>query len=352
MRSVLFANPFGLGDVILTLRVAEALRTAHPQVRIGFLGNERTAELLRAAACVQDAHTLDRDGFRAMGWARLPRAAYDLFAQIRDRGYDALIDVSLGRELSLYAALAGIRTRVGFDYRGRGTFLTHKYPLDCYEGLPVSLRQAALLGALGVDEPRIHGAVGFNLPAAAQERARDLIESSLGRSGGRPLAVAPGGGRSWGEAAEYKQWEADRFSEAADRYAARSGCGLILIGDASERPLLERVLWRCKARVVLMAGHPLTELCAALRMSRALLCNDGGPMHLAGALGVPVVALFGPVDATAYGPHGEGAGIVLTADVSCRPCYRRFRFTGCAHRKACLDRIPVSAALEALEKIA
>lgn len=352
MKSVLFANPFGLGDVIFTLRVAQALKTARPATRIGFLGNERTEELLRATDCIEWVHRLDREGFRTMGWARLPGAAHRLFAEVRERRYEALVDVSLGRELSLYAALAGIRTRVGFDYRRRGIFLTHKHPLSSYEGVPVSQRQAALLTSLGIESPRAEGRIALNLSSEARDRSLELIAPVLGAPETRPLAVAPGGGRSWGSNAGYKQWDADRFAEAADTYASRHDCGLILIGDASERPLLERVLARCRVRGVVMAGRPLTQVACALGRSRALLCNDGGPMHLAGALGVPVVALFGPVDVTAYGPYGERAGIALTADVPCRPCYRGFRFTGCAHQRACLERIPVSDALAALEKIA
>ncbi|MCG3175936.1 MAG: hypothetical protein MOGMAGMI_00873 [Candidatus Omnitrophica bacterium] len=353
MRSVIFANPFGIGDVLMTLRVVEAFRRARPQARIGFLGNERTAELLRMAPFIDRVHVLDRDGFRRIGWSRLPGAVRALCLEVRDERYDALADLSLGRELSAYAALLGIRTRVGLDHKGRGIWLTRRYPLDSYEGMPVSQRQSIVLQGLGVGSAELTPTVTLRSSPSAIEAARRVMDDLRGASGGAvPLAMAPGGGRSWGGNASYKQWDPDRFAQVAGSYATARGCGVLLVGDRSEEPLLDRIRTSLRVPARTMAGLPMGELASALSACRALLCNDGGPMHLASALGVPAVAIFGPVDELAYGPYGARAGSVLTADVPCRPCYKSFKFGGCAHQRACLERIEPARVLGALEKIA
>lgn len=352
MSSYLFVNPFGIGDALFTLRVAQSLREALPQARIGFLANERTADLMRLAPFVDRVHTLDRDGFRTCGWVRLPGKALALFNEVAQERYGVVLDLSLGRELSFYAALARIPVRIGFDHRGRGSFLTRKLPFDRYEGTPVSSTQARLLAEAGVGSAPLRAAIDLRLGIDAQRRADDLLGPLTGGASGgiAPLSVAPGGGRSWGDRAVYKQWDAHRFSAAADRYARGRSCGVVLLGDASEAELLQRTARGIGAPTLVLAGEPIEVVCAVLRRTRALLCNDGGLMHLAVALGVPVVALFGPVDARAYGPHGS-PGSVLTADVACRPCYGAFHFPPCAHDRCCLDRIPIDKAVTALEEI-
>lgn len=352
MSSYLFVNPYGIGDALFTLRVAQSLRTAMPQARIGFLANERTADLLRLAPFIDRVHTLDRDGFRSCGWARLPGKALALFSEVARERYGVVLDLSLQRELSFYAALAGIPVRIGFDHKGRGIFLTRKLLFERYEGAPVSSTQARLLAEAGVKQAPLSAVIDLRTSQDAGRRAEELLRPIVGgsRPGAGPLSVAPGGGRSWGDRAIYKQWDADRFSAAAGRYARSRGCGVVLLGDAPEVELLRRTAHGIEAPTLVLAGEPIEVVCAVLRRTRALLCNDGGLMHLAVALGVPVVALFGPVDARTYGPHGS-AGSVLTADVPCRPCYGSFHFPLCTHDRCCLDRIPVDKAVSALEEI-
>ena len=86
----------------------------------------------------------------------------------------------------------------------------------------------------------------------------------------------------------------------------------------------------------------LKELAAVINESKLLICNDGGPLHMAAALGVKTVSVFGPVDEAVYGPYPPDAKhVVVKKDLPCRPCYKDFRFTGCVNNRRCLEGITV-----------
>jgi heptosyltransferase-2 len=357
MKRVLVINPFGIGDVIFTLPLIERLREARQGLFIGFLGNERTRPLLRMDASIDRVFVFNRGLLRRL-WRKSPALTFkkyrELFLEIRRERFDTLFDLSLGREYSFFAMLAGIRRRIGLDYKGRGIFLTDKKRIDGYSSKPVTDIQLELLrdwvGPAGAP-----GSLPLNLSAEAIEWAGKFLRAGgVHESGGKVLAVAPGGGKSWGPNAIFKQWNPERFAQAASRQLENLSYQAILVmGDRSERFLLETVagLVGPKARVV--AGESLERVSALLSRSNALLCNDGGLLHLANALGVRTVSIFGPVDEKVYGPYGESVDhAILTQDVACRPCYQNFRFPPCPHHRRCLDEIKVEKVVAALEKMA
>ena len=235
---------------------------------------------------------------------------------------------------------AGIRERIGLNYKNRGIFLTKKLNIRSYDDAPVAETQLRLLAMAG-----IHA-----VPGLALSSIRVPEPSAPPRQ--RYIVVAPGGGKSWGPNAAYKQWAPERFAEAAERFCREKGFEAVVMGESGERGLLEDVASRLSVKHSLCCGRPLDEAASVLSKAELLLCNDGGLMHLAHALGVKVTALFGPVDPLVYGPYGAGAAVrILTADVPCRPCYHDFRFPPCAHQKRCLTEIGADRAVAAMKEI-
>jgi len=358
VKRVLVVNPFGIGDVLFTLVMVESLRRAMPELEIGFICNERTEAIVRLDPSIDRTFVFNRDLFRRL-WRKGPLffagKLRRLLGTVREFGYDTLIDVSLGREYAFFGWWLGIRDRIGFDYRGRGTFLTRRVPFRGYADRPVAEAQLDLAAALGL--PAQRGAA--RLPLRIPEEDTAEVKRILRKAGFVPgedlfLAVAPGGGRSWGANAVYKQWDPGRFAEAAGRFAAaRRRVKVLLLGDRAERELLDRTAAALPGvPSLVLAGHPIARAAAFLRASAALLCNDGGLLHLANALGVPTVSVFGPVDERVYGPYGtDTRHAVVTEPVPCRPCYRDFRFPPCAHERRCLDLLPAEKVLRALEEI-
>ena len=354
IKKILIVNPFGIGDVLFSMHVVQALKNALPQVRLGFLGNERTIELLKMNRSIDVCHTFNRDELRAFR-RRSPGAflsrILQYVRQIRREHYDVLLDLSLGREFSFVAFCLGIPKRIGFDYRGRGFFLTHKTGFTGYESKHVVDWQLSLLKHLDVKIPSGPFELSLEVSSPAARRAAARLKT-LGFSGTDYFAVAPGGGRSWGENAVFKQWAPERFAEVGNAWASRHAAGVLLLGDSEERSLLEQVRLGLSAPCAVACDEPLESVCAMLKQARFLLCNDGGLLHLANALGVKTVSIYGPVDETCYGPYGKGAAHqVLTEPVPCRPCYRQFHFPPCAHRRRCLEELSVEKVLVAVEKI-
>ena len=101
-----------------------------------------------------------------------------------------------------------------------------------------------------------------------------------------------------------------------------------------------------------MAGESIEKVCALLQRSNFLCCNDGGLLHLANALGVRTVSIFGPVDEKVYGPYGNHAAHeVVTEPVACRPCYKKFHFPPCPYDRRCLKDLAVEKVVAAMRKI-
>ena len=252
--------------------------------------------------------------------------------------------------------LIGIKRRIGFDFKGRGVFLTHKKKLTGYSDRPVADIQLELLDLLDANLRRLVPAGTQPPPLSIRDAARDeaalFLESHGVFRGDKILAVAPGGGRSWGKEARFKQWDAERFAEVVNAFCAAHGQKALLLGDESENELLQRTAALIKVPVTLAAGEPIEKVCALLQRSDSLLCNDGGLLHLANALGVKTVSIFGPVDEKVYGPYGgKTPHAVLTEPVPCRPCYKNFHFPPCPYERRCLGELPVQKVVAALEGI-
>jgi len=356
MKKILIINPFGIGDVIFSMYLVEALRHHDPHYTIGFLCNERTKELVRLNVSIDRTYVFNRDFFRRL-WKKNPflmlKELKALLGLIRTENFDTVFDLSLGREYSFFMMLAGIKRRIGFDFKGRGIFLTRKIKIDGYSQRPVAETQLSLLAIAGLNPQGDF----LKIPIKASDNLAALVEKELRRrqflDGSKIIAVAPGGGRSWGENAIFKQWDANRFAQILNRYAKNTRAKALVIGDQAEEDVLEKTARLLEVPYFLVKNEPIEKVSAFLQFSEVLLCNDGGLLHLANALGVKTIAIFGPVDEKVYGPYDKNIGHeVLTEAVPCRPCYQKFHFPPCPYERRCLTELSTNKVLAALEKIA
>lgn len=342
-RRFLIANPFGLGDAICSLSVAQRLRETHPDALIGFVGNERTADLLRLVTCIDHVYVFSRDSLRS-ALKKSPflfyREVRELLRAIGDCKYDALIDFSLGREFSLAGLFLGIKRRVGFDYKDRGLFLTHKKKIRSYKDEPVAQQQLDLVFDAGMLPDN-------EIPRHIVTKISGELSVPTGVFKAPRIALVPGGGRSWGDNARFKQWDVERFAETA---LALKGVlpdtSFFLLGDSLEKKILKDLSQRLSpsVSVEICAGLPIAEVCSLIQSVQLVIGNDSGLMHLANMLGVKTVSIFGPVDEKVYGVYGGDASIsrFVSEPVSCRPCYKDFKFPPCRHDRQCLIHLSVA----------
>jgi heptosyltransferase-2 len=228
--------------------------------------------------------------------------------ELRARRFDCAILLQNAFEAAWIAWLARIPTRIGYKRDGRQLLLTRAVAVPKPGEIPRHerfyylelLRRAGLMDAL---------------PASAEIR---LHRSAIG-NGKRVIGVSPGA--AYGTA---KRWLPERFAEAAGTLAAERGASIALFGSKSERELCEQVAERLSGHAVInYAGETtLSQFIDLASACELFLTNDSGAMHIASALGVPTVAIFGATDDTTTGPTGSHAR-VIRQPVDCSPCLLR-----------------------------
>ena len=316
--------PNWIGDAVMSLPFVRALRRADPGGRLAVLARSGPGTIYRAEGSADEL--LPRTGFAA-----------DALAGRRGR-FDEVWLLPNSYRAALLARASGARRRIGYATEGRGWLLT-----DALEPPPGTIHQLrdydALLAARSIapdlDPPRLP------VPDAAFERARAALDAAGLRAGSAFAALCPGSAF-----ARTKRWPAERFGGLADALAERGLPAAVLVGPGEEE-IGARVAAAAHSRPpALGANLDPVELAAALAAARVAVTNDSGPMHLSGAVGTPVVALFGPTDPGRTGPSGSPSR-VLDRYVFCSPCFK----TECPYGHECLNEISVRDAVRAVEEL-
>ncbi len=318
-----------VGDAVMSLPALRAIRARFPQAEISVLARPWVADLY-ARERFADRVIAYTAGPGAGDWAGRWKAAREL----RRLRFEAAILLPNSFDAALVAWLAGIRRRIGYNHDGRWWLLTDPVPRPRPGEIPVHesfyylelLRRAGLLDNLpAAPEVRLDAREDA---AAAGERRFEAAGLARG-----VIGVSPGA--AFGGA---KRWFPERFAAAAARVARTTGDCVAIFGSAAEHELCATV-----ARSVEAAGVPVRnfagetslgefiELAAACRV---FLTNDSGAMHIASALGVPTVAVFGATDHRATGPAGAWSRVVCEP-VDCAPC--KLRECPIDHR--CMERV-------------
>jgi heptosyltransferase-2 len=313
MNRILVRAPNWIGDVVLSLAAVRDLRRNFPAARIGVLARDWVAGLYRAVPEV-DAVRVSAGGGAD---ARALRGAFDAAVVLPN---------SIGSVLPLWRA--GIPERWGYATEGRAPLLTRapRVPAAVRGRSQVYYYRAMLAGA-GL---RVSAAPDVSLACPPDWRAG--AGRLLGDEDGRPwVGINPGA--SYGTA---KRWLPERFAAVGDTLA-REGARVALVGGAAERDTARRIAGQMSAPARDLCGETtVPELVGVLSRLSLLVTNDSGPMHVAAALGVPVVAVFGPTDWRETHPVGDAHRLVREP-VHCSPC--RLRECPIDHR--CMRRVGV-----------
>ena len=303
---ILLIKPSSLGDIVHALPTLHALRTAFPQAHIGWLVKRQWAGLLERCEGVDRIWPV---GPGLSGWL-------SAVPSLRAARYDLAVDLQGLFRSAVMARLAGCPARIGFaDGReGSPLFYTERVTVPTSDMHAVD-RYLLIADALGAKRD----APSFRFRDLEEDRAavgQLLVRHGI-PSGAAWIAVNPSA--RW----PTKRWAPERFAAAADELQ-RSGAGrIVLIGGPDARPEARAVASRMRTPSVDLTGETDVVLMPALlKSAAALLTNDSGPMHVAVAVGTPVVAVFGPTSPVRTGPYGRGHRI-LTAGISCSPCFSR-----------------------------
>ena len=314
-RRILLIKPSALGDVVHTLPVVATLKRRYPEIPLDWLVEEESAPLVAGHPAVASIVVSGRR--RWLRQLRRPAEAASalgemrgLVTELRRRRYDAVLDLQGLLKSAVYVVAAGAPVRVGLaDAReGAGWVLTHRVPVPPQPVHAVE-RYLALAAAVGARET----VRDFTIPLGPDElEAAQRLLADLPRP-----CVALHPAARW----ETKLWEVERWRAVAASLAGE-GAGVVVTGSLADAPAAAAVCEGLRPAPRSLAGRlSLKGLAAVLRSVDLMITVDSGPMHIAAAVGTPVVALFGPTDPARTGPLGPGR--VLRQPLPCSPCLQR-----------------------------
>lgn len=329
-RRILIIKPSSLGDVVHALPTLQALRGRFPRAHIAWLVKQQWAGLLERTEGLDEVWPVE-PGFK--GWlSEVPR--------LRATSFDLVVDLQGLFRSGAMAWLTGCSTRIGFANAREGSpfFYTHRVPVRAPDMHAVD-RYLLVAAALGT---AVTGAPEFRLRSLPADRREvsDLLDRR-GLQAGIPW-IAVNVSARW----PTKRWPLEFFAAAADRIQQDKLGSVALIGGPDDRAAAQAVKELMRAAPVDLTGATTPALLPALLESAALLMtNDSGPMHVAAAVGTPVVAFFGPTSPLRTGPYGKEHR-ALVSGIPCSPCFSR-TCRNTVHL-ACLKNISPDQAIEAV----
>lgn len=354
MKKLLLINPFGIGDVLFTTPVIKAIKDNQPDSIIGYWCNERVKDILKNNSNIDKIFALSRGDIKKIYRKSRLKGIYkflSLLYSIRKERFNILLDFSLDHRYSLISKLLGIKKRIGFNYKNRARFLTHKIDIDGYDSKYVVEYYLDLLKLIDIKPKTYH--LDLYISKENKIKSKNILAKLGIDEKDLIIGILPGAGRSWGKDASFKQWPAIRFAQLADRIINGLGAKLVILGDELERPIAEMIVNTMQNKTIdLVRKTSLEELASIISNLCILVTNDGGPLHIAVAVGVKTVSIFGPVDEKVYGPYPPSENhIVIKKDLSCRPCYKSFRFLGCFNNRRCIQDITVDEVYSAVKRL-
>jgi heptosyltransferase-2 len=312
-RAMLVKAVNWLGDLVMSLPALRAVRAAHPTSRLVVLVRRELASFYDGAGWIDEVLPYDR----APGLSRLARA-WRLARAIRARGVELAVLFPTSFESALWPALARVPRRVGYSGDARTPLLTTaltpppeiRAAHEVHWYLDLVHRTLGVAGAPDDVVPDVH--------PPHRERMRAWLGSHGVAPGTRLVALAPGA--AYGPA---KEWPAARYAALIDLVAERAGARAVLMGAPNERARCEEVAATARAGALVAAGETsVGELVALLSLCAGFAGNDSGAMHVAGALGLPTIGIFGSTSPERTGPCGPRARVVYER-IECSPCLDR-----------------------------
>jgi lipopolysaccharide heptosyltransferase II len=322
-----------VGDAVMSIPALEAIRARWPEAEIAVLARGHVAGLYRGQRFADRLIVIEPAAGRGR-WLAVERLA----AALRRERFDWGVALANSFASAWLLWRAGVAERVGYAREGRAWLLTRavappragELPAHESHGYCELLRRAGWLESL----PQLER-ICLPVSPAARDEAREKLGRAAGESAAPPrlrVALAPGAVNS-----RAKCWPAERYAELADRLVAEFSAAVVLFGAASEREVARRIQARMRHRPIDLAGQTtIEELPALLAACDLFVGNDSGAAHVAAAVGLPAVVVFGPTDPERTRPLSPRVTVVREP-VSCSPCLLR----DCPVDHRCMNRVGV-----------
>jgi lipopolysaccharide heptosyltransferase II len=346
VRRILVIKFLGLGSVLLATPLLRRLREEWPEARLTFLTFAQNAELVRRLDCVDEVLVVRRTGM-----VTLLLSVPSLLLALRRARFDLALDLEFYSRLSnLVSWASGARRRLGFFVRARwrGSLLTD--PVYFNPTLPYGRAVLALLKPLGLDEATPGRLVAPEVTSAEQAAARARLHELGVPASGAVVVVNVNAS----DLCEERRWPGERYARLVDRFQGEIARvdRFVFIGAPGEaaavRQVIDSIGPATRPMCLDLSGRTsLVELIVLLQGAVLLVTNDSGPLHLAAALHVPTVSLYGPETPALYGPVGENH-LVFYAGHWCSPCLSVYnaKIAMCHGENECMRRITLDEVVQ------
>lgn len=333
MERILIRGTNWIGDAIMTIPAMDSIRATYPQAHIAVLAKPWVADIYRLFCAVDEVIVYENKYDNITGVFRLAQL-------LKKKKFDAAILLQNAIEAAIMTLIAGIPVRAGYNSDGRGILLTHSvkrnkeilkmHQTDYY------LEMVKALGCIPINK-ELHLETKINPLTACNTVLRYIPDARNNLVG-----LAPGA--TYGPA---KRWFSARFAAVADKIASSFSCRIILLGGKSDEDTAEEVRSLAQNDLLNLAGRTtLEEAIYLISQCRLFISNDSGLMHIAGALNIPTVAIFGSTNPQTTSPVGRQS-VVLHKKTSCSPCLKKT----CPEDLRCMELITVDDVWQEAQKI-
>jgi len=338
-KRILVVRTDRIGDVLLSTPVIESLRKSYPNAYIAAMVSPYAKDIVEGNPYLDDVIIYDKEG-RHKSWKRTLEFGF----RLRERKFDLALVLHPTNRAHLVSFLAGIPRRVGYG-RKSGFLLTDKIKHDKQRGEKHESEYALdLVRHLGLDP---HGKAPFMpLKAESEKWTEELFKLEGVKRSDKLLAIHPAA------SCPSKIWPNERFAAAADRLAEKYGFKVLILCGPKDTALAEDMRKRMTCQAVNLAGkNSVSQLASVLKRCSLFISNDSGPVHIAAALGVPVISIFGRnqkgLSPRRWGPVADKLSRALHKDIGCVECLAH----NCVKGFACLKAITVDDVVNAAEEL-
>lgn len=308
IRKILVLRYRSIGDILLANPALHGLRKTFPNAKIDIIVDDLFEEILRENPNV-DRVIINPRKPAGPKW----KADLEMLKKLRAEGYDVAVDLHSGPRSAAFAFLSGAKWRAGHAFRLRNR-LSYNVPVTTATAdehtWKVQFRVVAELGVNWPTMPEYFLSVSDEMEKSVNER----LEKS-GFSFDHPLVLLHPGARVM-----VKRWPAERMGELARWLVDEKGSAVFLAGSPADEEEIRKIRKASGYALPYFTDLNIGELVALINRSAMIVCNDSGPMHIAGVLNIPTVALFGPSDPHVWAPVGEKKAVLACAPMECMPC--------------------------------
>ncbi len=332
-RRILIFRSGAIGDVLMTTPLVRAIRKKFPDAQIHYCTGNWSKEVLQGNKNIDGIITFDE----SIIFKRKFRELLNLAKNLRKNKYDLAFILDISYLAGMFSLLFCVKERVGFSRNNEGFMHRTKVKYDSEKhDIEYYLDMAKAVGADDNDKK-------MEIFISEKEKvfaAKFVVNHHLDNK--RIVGISPGGAENPGQVLPLKRWPWQKYAELGDMLLEKD-FAVVFFGGTNDKETIKKVMSQMKQGAVDASGISLKESAALVKHCARFVCNDSGPMHIAAAMGVPTIAIFGPTNPKKLAPLGKGH-IVLQKELPCVPCYKDGKFKKCQTHQ-CMEEISAKEVL-------